>query len=101
MEKLLYQSEHIAAMTMEGLNGVICAFDDDLHMVRGHQEQIDVAHRMHMNLNDSGLTTKQGEIRTQDEYSLRCIPQVMVASWQFFTYYKGTLYTIIYDVYND
>src|SRR5699024_4247356 len=95
MEKLLYQSEHIAAMTMEGLNGVICAFDDDLHMVRGHQEQIDVAHRMHMNLNDSGLTTKQGEIRTQDAYSLRCIPQVMGASWQSFKYAKGKLETEI------
>lgn len=91
METLMHQSEHIAAMTMEGLNGIIDAFDDDLHAVRGHQDQIDVAARMCTYLGDSGLTTKQGEIRTQDAYSLRCIPQVMGASWQSLKYTKEKL----------
>lgn len=95
MEKLMYQSEHIAAMTMEGLNGIIDAFDADLHAVRGHQEQIDVATRMRSYLNDSSLVTKQGEIRTQDAYSLRCIPQVLGASWQALSYAKDKLETEI------
>lgn len=91
MEKLLYQSEMVAAMTMEGLNGIIDAFDRDLHHVRGHQEQIDVAERMREILHDSRLTTSQGEIRVQDAYSLRCIPQVLGACWQPLHYAKEKL----------
>ncbi|WP_164667513.1 histidine ammonia-lyase [Virgibacillus doumboii] len=91
LEKLLQQSELISAMTLEGLNGIIDAFDHDVHRVRGHQEQIDVAARMRSVLHDSQLITKQGEIRVQDAYSLRCIPQVMGASWQTFNYVKEKL----------
>ncbi|MBP1948937.1 histidine ammonia-lyase [Virgibacillus litoralis] len=91
MDKLLHQSELIAAMTMEGLNGIMDAFDHDLHQVRGHQEQIDVAARISEILYDSNLTTRQGEIRVQDAYSLRCIPQVLGASWQTVNYVKEKL----------
>lgn len=91
MEKLLTQSELIAAMTLEGLNGIIDAFDPDLHLIRGHQEQIDVAGRIRSILHDSQLTTKQGEIKVQDAYSLRCIPQVLGASWQTVNYVKEKL----------
>ena len=82
MEKLLYQSELIASITFEGLRGIIDTFDDDLHQVRGHKEQINVAKRMKSFLSDSSLTTRQGELRIQDAYSLRCIPQVLGAAWQ-------------------
>lgn len=91
LEKLLYQSELISAMTLESLNGIIDAFDHDVHRVRGHQEQIDTAARIRSILHDSQLTTKQGEIRVQDAYSLRCIPQVMGASWQSVNYVKEKL----------
>lgn len=74
-EKLAYQSEAIAAMTIEGLKGIIDAFDEDVHIVRGYPEQITVAKRMRGLLEGSKLTTKQGEIRVQDAYSLRCIPK--------------------------
>ncbi|GAA0605885.1 histidine ammonia-lyase [Virgibacillus siamensis] len=95
MEKLLRQSEQVAAMTLEGLHGIIDAFDDDLHRVRGHQEQMDVAARFRHMLQDSLLTTRQGEQRVQDAYSLRCIPQVLGASWQTFNYAKDKLETEI------
>src|SRR5699024_8723405 len=74
MEKLLYQSELIAAMTLEGLQGIIDAFDKDLHELRGHQAQLNVARRIRSIVNDSKLMTKQGELRVQDAYSLRCVP---------------------------
>lgn len=90
-EKLLYQSELIAAMTFEGLQGVIEAFDQDLHRVRGHQEQIATAARLRGYLSGSGLTTRQGEKRVQDAYSLRCIPQVLGACWQAVHYAKEKL----------
>lgn len=90
-EKLAFQSEAISAMTMEGLNGIIDAFDEKVHTARGYPEQIAVAKRMRELLKDSKLTTKQGEIRVQDAYSLRCIPQVHGAVWQTLNYVKEKL----------
>ncbi|WP_047980585.1 histidine ammonia-lyase [Ornithinibacillus contaminans] len=95
LEKLMHQSELTAAMTLEGLYGIIDAFDADLHRVRGHQEQVEVAQRMQTILRDSQLTTVQGEIRVQDAYSLRCIPQVLGACWQTINYAKEKLTTEI------
>ncbi|MBC5635560.1 histidine ammonia-lyase [Ornithinibacillus sp. BX22] len=93
MEKLLHQGELTACMTMEGLRGIREALDADLHRVRGHQEQIDVAKRMRHSLQDSKLISSQGEFRVQDAYSLRCIPQVLGASWQTLHYAKEKLTT--------
>ncbi|MBT2693823.1 histidine ammonia-lyase [Bacillus sp. ISL-55] len=88
---LANQSEWIAALTMEGLEGVIDAFHPAIHEVRGYQQQMDVAERMRNLLAGSNLTTRQGEKRVQDAYSLRCIPQVHGASWQALDYVKEKL----------
>ncbi|TLS38325.1 histidine ammonia-lyase [Pseudalkalibacillus caeni] len=90
-EKIAYESEMIASLTMEGLNGIIDAFDEDVHLVRGYPEQVAVAKRMREFLNGSKLTTSQGEVRVQDAYSLRCIPQVHGATWQTLNYVKEKL----------
>ncbi|ARK21329.1 MULTISPECIES: histidine ammonia-lyase [Sporosarcina] len=90
-EKLAYQTERIASMTIEGLRGIIDAFDEDIHLARGYNEQVEVAERIRNILVDSELTTKQGEIRVQDAYSIRCIPQVHGATWQAMNYVKEKL----------
>ncbi|WP_027410760.1 histidine ammonia-lyase [Anoxybacteroides tepidamans] len=90
-EQLAYESEMIAALTMEGLRGIIDAFDERIHLARGYKQQMDVAERIRHYLADSELTTKQGELRVQDAYSLRCIPQVHGASWQALDYVKEKL----------
>ncbi|WP_158737409.1 histidine ammonia-lyase [Alteribacillus sp. YIM 98480] len=90
-ENLAYQSEVIAATTIEGLCGIMDAFDEEIHRARGYQEQVDVAERIRKYLKDSQLTTKQGELRVQDAYSLRCIPQVHGATWQTLHYVKEKL----------
>ena len=78
--QLVKLSDVSAAMTVEALKGITDAFDPRLHMVRPHQGQIDTAANMLRILEGSGLTTKQGEIRVQDAYTLRCIPQIHGAS---------------------
>lgn len=90
-EKIAYASEAIAALTFEALQGIADAFDEDLHLARGYAEQISVASRMRQLLKGSRLTTKQGELRVQDAYSLRCIPQVHGATWQTLNYVKEKL----------
>lgn len=90
-EQLAYFSEWIAALTMEGLNGITDAFAEEVHLARGYPQQIETAERMREYLEGSKLTTRQGELRVQDAYSLRCIPQVHGASWQALDYVKEKL----------
>ncbi|MBO8598498.1 histidine ammonia-lyase [Staphylococcus aureus] len=90
-EDLGYQSEWIAALTHQSLNGIIDAYRHDVHSVRNFQEQINVAARMRDWLEGSTLTTRQAEIRVQDAYTLRCIPQIHGASFQVFNYVKQQL----------
>ncbi|MFB5165471.1 histidine ammonia-lyase [Parageobacillus toebii] len=90
-EQLAYESEAIAAMTIEGLRGITDAFDEHVHLVRGYRQQVEVAARIRDYLAGSKLTTRQGELRVQDAYSLRCIPQVHGASWQVLDYVKEKL----------
>ncbi|WML51212.1 histidine ammonia-lyase [Neobacillus sp. PS3-12] len=90
-EQIAYLSEWIAAMTMEGLNGIMDAFAEEIHLARGYSQQIKTAERIRNYLFDSKLTTVQGELRVQDAYSLRCIPQVHGASWQALDFIKDKL----------
>ncbi|MFJ7969799.1 histidine ammonia-lyase [Psychrobacillus sp. NPDC096389] len=88
---LAYQSEWIAAMTMEALHGITDAFHPAVHEARGYPQQVEVALRVLKWLEGSKLVTKQGEKRVQDAYSLRCIPQIHGASWQVLDYVKEKL----------
>jgi histidine ammonia-lyase len=90
-EQLGYAADGIAALTMEGLRGITDAFEEEIHIARGYKEQTEVASRIRNYLDSSQLTTKQGELRVQDAYSLRCIPQVHGASWQALGYVKEKL----------
>ncbi|WP_103108672.1 histidine ammonia-lyase [Brevibacillus reuszeri] len=72
----LESAEVIASMTIEALRGIPKAFDPQLHLVRPHPGQQESAKRLLQHLAGSERTTAQGELRVQDPYSLRCIPQV-------------------------
>ncbi|WP_251521641.1 MULTISPECIES: histidine ammonia-lyase [Staphylococcus] len=90
-ESLGLQAEWIASLTHQALNGITDAYNENVHKVRNHPEQIEVAARMRDWLEGSELTTKQGDIRVQDAYTLRCIPQIHGASFQVFNYVKEKL----------
>ncbi|QRG69650.1 histidine ammonia-lyase [Brevibacillus choshinensis] len=73
---LMESAEVISAMTVEALRGIPKAFDPQLHLVRPHPGQQESARKLLIHLHGSERTTDQGELRVQDPYSLRCIPQV-------------------------
>lgn len=77
-----------AALTSEALNGITDAYDYKVHLVRGQEGQINTAKNLLNILAESKNTTKQGELRVQDAYSLRCIPQVHGASKDCFKFVK-------------
>lgn len=85
---LLKAQDIIAAMTVEGLRGITDAYYHRVHEVRPHVGQMKTAQNMLRILDGSGLTTKQGELRVQDAYTLRCIPQIHGASKDAVEYVK-------------
>ncbi len=85
---LLKVSDIAAALSFEAHNGVVDALDHKVHEVRPHKGQIDTARILLQLLKESKMTTRQGEIRVQDAYSLRCTPQVHGASKDAINYVK-------------
>lgn len=73
---LLKTADIAAALTVEALRGIVDAFDPRLHRLRPHPGQVRSAANLYRLLCDSRRATRQGELRTQDGYSLRCAPQV-------------------------
>lgn len=88
----LLDAEHLAdvadaagALTVEALRGTETAFEAEIHAVRPHPGQIQVARNMRRILLSGGgkstiALSHQGCGKVQDPYSLRCIPQVHGAS---------------------
>ena len=77
-----------ASLTSEALNGITDAYDAKVQMVRGHEGQINTGKNLLTILEGSKNTTRQGELRVQDAYSLRCVPQVHGASKDCFKFVK-------------
>ncbi|MGL5655795.1 MAG: histidine ammonia-lyase [Fusobacteriaceae bacterium] len=77
-----------ASLTMESLNGIKCAMDNKIHEVRGHKGQIETAKNILRLVEGSSSITKQGDIRVQDPYTLRCTPQVHGASKDALNYVR-------------
>jgi histidine ammonia-lyase len=86
---LLKISDIAAALSIEALRGVKDAFDPRTHSIRPHKGQIQTAKNILNLTQDSTFITSQGEIRVQDAYSLRCVPQVHGASKDALEYIKS------------
>ncbi|TCP63565.1 histidine ammonia-lyase [Baia soyae] len=85
-DRLAKVADVIASMTLECLRGIPDAFAEGIQQVRPYPEQASVAQNFRTILQGSQLTTSQGEIRVQDAYSLRCLPQVHGAVRQVVAY---------------
>lgn len=77
-----------SSLTFEALNGVIEAMDKRVHVIRGHNGQVKAAENIKAITKESEYITHQGDLKVQDAYSLRCIPQVHGASKDAINYVK-------------
>ncbi len=77
-----------AAMSFEAQSGILDALDHRIHEARPHAGQIKSAKMIENLLKNSKNVTRQGEIRVQDAYSLRCAPQVHGASRDAINYVR-------------
>ncbi|SMC22632.1 histidine ammonia-lyase [Clostridium acidisoli DSM 12555] len=88
---LLKLSDIAAALSLEALRGIRTAFDPRVQNVRPHAGQAVTAENILSLIDGSTFVTDQGEIRTQDAYTLRCVPQVHGASKDAVNYVKRTV----------
>lgn len=79
-ETLLDWADLAAALTVDVLRGIPAAFDKRVAVIRPHPGHAVTARHLREALEGSRLTTRPGELRVQDAYSLRCIPQIHGAS---------------------
>lgn len=78
----------IGAFSLEADSGIIDAMDERLHKLRRQEGQIKTAENIRRILNGSNATTHQGDIRVQDAYTFRCMPQIHGPSHEFTKFVK-------------
>jgi len=76
--RLLTTADVVAAQTVEGLLATDRAFGADLLALRPHPGQAASAANLRAMLSDSPIVAshRDGDVRVQDAYSIRCTPQV-------------------------
>ncbi|HEX6203563.1 MAG TPA: histidine ammonia-lyase, partial [Thermoanaerobaculia bacterium] len=76
--RLVRLADLVGALSTDALRGTDAAFDERLHALRPHPGQRASAANLWRLLQGSGIreSHRQGDVRVQDPYSLRCMPQV-------------------------
>nr|XP_006825985.1 PREDICTED: histidine ammonia-lyase-like isoform X1 [Saccoglossus kowalevskii] len=75
------QADVVAAITLDVFKGTDAAFDADIHAARPHTGQVKVARRFRSLIHSEVFPSEifehyESHKKVQDNYSLRCIPQV-------------------------
>ncbi len=83
------------ALSAQSLLATHDAFDERIHKLKSHKGQIFVAERMRKLLAGSSMIDKK---RIQDQYSIRCIPQVHGAIRDAVNYAEGVVNTELNSV---
>lgn len=81
-------SDIAASLSLEALRGIKDAYDERIHSVRPYSGQISTADNVLRLVKGSTYVTSQGELRVQDAYTLRCVPQVHGATKDAINYVK-------------
>ena len=81
------------ALSTDAAMGSSAPFRDDIHLLRGHQGQIDTARALRHLLHGSEIrdSHREGDERVQDPYCIRCQPQVMGACLDLLRFAAATL----------
>ncbi len=77
--RLANAADQIAALSLDAFDGRLDPFHPNLHKIRPHNGQIQVAANVVATLNGSELIHRK-KTDVQDPYSFRCVPQVHGAS---------------------
>lgn len=78
--ELLKLADIAGALSLEAHRGIIDAFYEKLHTIRPHKGCLATAKNMRTLTEGSTYLTHTADLRVQDAYSLRCMPQIHGAS---------------------
>jgi histidine ammonia-lyase len=92
---LLGLADVCGALSAEALRATDKAFDADVHRIKAHAGQITVAAHVRELLHGS---TMIDPTRVQDQYSIRCMPQIHGATREAFAYVQKVVTTEINSV---
>ncbi len=83
----------IAALSTDAIMGSTAPLVAEIHELRGHAGQIDVATQMRALMDGSEIRQShvEGDTRVQDPYCIRCQPQVVGAAWDVIRQAGNTL----------
>jgi histidine ammonia-lyase len=90
--KLMDNTMAICALAIDAFDGRTDFLDADIHAIRPHAGQIRVAATLLRHLEGSQIAHREKN-QVQDPYSLRCLTQVLGASWDALHYVTGVLET--------
>ncbi|HSX16218.1 MAG TPA: histidine ammonia-lyase [Candidatus Saccharimonadales bacterium] len=93
--RLLEVADEAGALSAEALRATTKAFDADIHRIKPHAGQIATAARLRELLKGSTMVNND---KTQDQYSLRCMPQIHGAVREAYAYVKKVVNTEINSV---
>lgn len=76
--RLVRLADLVGALATDALRGTDSAFDERIHAVRPHPGQLASARNLWHLMQGSGIrdSHRAGDVRVQDPYSIRCMPQV-------------------------
>lgn len=86
------------SLTMEALTSLTSACDPELHTLRPHKGQAATARNLLRLMANSPTTEASRNLRVQDAYAIRCVPQVHGAVVDAINYAKGVITTELNSV---
>lgn len=90
--RVLEAADLAGAMSLEAMTGTPVPFDEAIQRLKPHPGQIRAAAKLRGLLAGSEIreSHREGDLRVQDPYSLRCMPQVHGAVWDAVTRARET-----------
>ncbi len=84
-----------AALSTDAIMGSTAPLHPEIHTLRGHRGQIDVAGALRQIMEGSVIreSHQEGDTRVQDPYCIRCVPQVVGAAVDLLRFAATTLET--------
>lgn len=81
-------SDVAAALSLEALRGITDAYSSKIQDIRPHRGQMTTSKNVLALVEGSMFVTRQGQLRVQDAYALRCVPQVHGATKDALNYIR-------------
>ncbi len=93
--RLARESLVIACLSTDAIMGSTAPLQPEIHALRGHRGQIEVAAAMRALMAGSQIreSHREGDTRVQDPYCIRCAPQVLGAALDLLRFAATTLET--------